>query len=168
MPVSMTVSKQTDSIDRSIVPGTKTPVPHLEQPVTSSQPHVSRISFLEEQTVQITSSTLFQAQPQYQFDAWEGKALSGTTYPGVHADRDADCVAFQEKLLDASIIFTAGMAEAKSKGRGEECISQNLRILRTRGGRQVILFFANSQRKEKKRYISIPRKCMPIFLLAQS
>jgi hypothetical protein len=56
------------------------------------------------------------------------------------------------------VIFTAGIAEAKSKGRGEECISQNLRILRSRTGKQTILFFANSQRKEKKRYISIPRK----------
>jgi hypothetical protein len=56
------------------------------------------------------------------------------------------------------VVFTAGIAEAKSKGRGEECISQNLRILRARNGRQVILFFTNSQRKEKKKYITVPRK----------
>lgn len=69
-----------------------------------------------------------------------------------------DCVNFQEALLGQSVIFTAGIAEAKSKGRGEECISQNLRILRAKNGRQVILFFTNSQRKEKKRYITIPRE----------
>lgn len=56
------------------VPGTKSPIPHLEQPVTSSQSHNSRVSFLEEQTVQ-TASTLFQAQPQYTFESWEGMAL---------------------------------------------------------------------------------------------
>lgn len=70
----------------------------------------------------------------------------------------SDCIHFQEKLLDQQLIFTAGIAEAKSKGRGEECISQNLRILRARNGRQILIFFCNSQRKEKKRYISIPRK----------
>ncbi|KIX06730.1 uncharacterized protein Z518_04706 [Rhinocladiella mackenziei CBS 650.93] len=122
-------------------PGTRTPIPHLEQPVTSSQSHISRVSFLEEQNVQ-TASTLFQAQPQYTFETWE------------------DCVHFQECLLDQTVVFTAGIAEAKSKGRGEECISQNLRILRARNGRQIILFFANSQRKEKKRYISIPLDCI--------
>jgi hypothetical protein len=53
-------------------------------------------------------------------------------------------------------VFLAGVAEVKSKGRGEECISQNLRILRSKTGRQAILLFANSQRKEKKRYFSIP------------
>jgi hypothetical protein len=72
--------------------------------------------------------------------------------------RGTDCVQFQEALLVQTVVFTAGMAEAKSKGRGEECISQNLRILRAKSGRQVILFFTNSQRKEKKRYITIPRK----------
>ncbi|KAK5064381.1 hypothetical protein LTR84_000214 [Exophiala bonariae] len=122
-------------------PGTKSPIPHLEQPVTSSTPHASRVSFLEEQTVQ-SATTLFQAQPQYTFETWE------------------DCVHFQEKLLDQQIIFTAGIAEAKSKGRGEECISQNLRILRARNGRQIVIFFCNSQRKEKKRYISIPLDCI--------
>lgn len=48
------------------------------------------------------------------------------------------------------------MAEAKSKGRGEECISQNLRVLGAPNGALTIIFFANSQRKTKKRYISIP------------
>ncbi|KAJ9606095.1 hypothetical protein H2200_009056 [Cladophialophora chaetospira] len=122
-------------------PGTKLPIPHLEQPVTSSSTHISRISFLEEQNVQ-TAQTLFQAQPSYTFETWE------------------DCVHFQEALLSQTVIFTAGIAEAKSKGRGEECISQNLRILRSRTGAQVILFFANSQRKEKKRYISVPLDCI--------
>jgi hypothetical protein len=56
------------------------------------------------------------------------------------------------------MIFIGGMAEAKSKGRGEECISQNLRILRGQNGKRVMLFFANSQRGGLKRYVSIPRK----------
>lgn len=67
-----------------------------------------------------------------------------------------DCVRFQEILLASELVFIAGIAEAKSKGRGEECISQNLRILRGANDRQVILFFANSQRKDRKRYVSIP------------
>ncbi|KIW17857.1 hypothetical protein PV08_05052 [Exophiala spinifera] len=114
-------------------------IPHLEQPVTSTSSHISRISFLEEQTLQ-SGQTLFQAEPQYTFEAWE------------------DCVKFQEAILGQTIVFTAGIAEAKSKGRGEECISQNLRVLRGRTGRQVILFFTNSQRRERKKYITIPRK----------
>ncbi|KIW26583.1 uncharacterized protein PV07_09666 [Cladophialophora immunda] len=122
-------------------PGTKMPIPHLETPVTSSTSHISRVSFLEEQNVRM-AATLFQAQPSYTFETWE------------------DCVHFQEALLSQTVIFTAGIAEAKSKGRGEECISQNLRILRSRTGRQIILFFANSQRKEKKRYITIPLDCI--------
>jgi hypothetical protein len=69
-----------------------------------------------------------------------------------------DCVRFQEALFARQIVFVAGVAEAKSKGRGEECISQNLRILRSRNGTQTIMFFANSQRKERKGYISIPGK----------
>jgi hypothetical protein len=36
--------------------------------------------------------------------------------------------------LSSKLIFIGGMAEAKSKGRGEECISQNLRILRGHNG----------------------------------
>lgn len=71
----------------------------------------------------------------------------------------ADCVQFQELILAAKLVFIAGIAEAKSKGRGEECISQNLRVLRGHNGKQVMLFFANSQRKELKRYVSIPRMC---------
>lgn len=69
-----------------------------------------------------------------------------------------DCIQFQELLFAAKLVFIAGIAEAKSKGRGEECISQNLRILRGRNDRQVVLFFANSQRREKKSYVSIPGK----------
>lgn len=69
-----------------------------------------------------------------------------------------DCIRFQEALLAQKVNFVAGMAEAKSKGRGEECISQNLRVLQARNGIQTIIFFANSQRKERKRYISIPGK----------
>lgn len=69
-----------------------------------------------------------------------------------------DCLRFQEALLAQKVNFVAGIAEAKSKGRGEECISQNLRVLQARNGIQTIIFFANSQRKERKRYISIPGK----------
>jgi hypothetical protein len=48
------------------------PIPHLEQPVTSTGSHISRVAFLEEdQTVQLAQS-LFQAQPQYTFETWEG------------------------------------------------------------------------------------------------
>jgi hypothetical protein len=67
-----------------------------------------------------------------------------------------DCVQFQELILAARLVFIAGIAEAKSKGRGEECISQNLRVFRGHNGKLVMLFFANSQRKELKRYVSIP------------
>lgn len=65
---------------------------------------------------------------------------------------------FQELLLASKLIFIGGIAEAKSKGRGEECISQNIRILKGRNDRQVILFFANSQKKERKTYVSIPSR----------
>lgn len=71
-----------------------------------------------------------------------------------------DCVQFQELILASRLVFIAGIAEAKSKGRGEECISQNLRILQGPNGKQVMLLFANSQRKEFKRYISIPVTCI--------
>jgi hypothetical protein len=67
-----------------------------------------------------------------------------------------DCKRFQELLLDQKLLLVAGIAEAKSRGRGEECISQNLRIFQATNGRQTITFFANSQRKEKKGYILIP------------
>lgn len=67
-----------------------------------------------------------------------------------------DCVRFQEILLASKLMFMAGIAEAKSKGRGEECISQNMRLLRGQHERMVLLFFANSQRKERKRYVSVP------------
>ena len=70
---------------------------------------------------------------------------------------------FQELVLGSKLVFIAGIAEAKSKGRGEECISQNLRILRNHNGKQVMLFFANSQRKELKRYVSIPINCIDSF-----
>lgn len=76
--------------------------------------------------------------------------------PQPEAEARADCVHFQEIVLDQDLVFIAGLAEAKSKGRGEECVSQNLRIFRARNGRQSILFFANSLRKEKKGYVSIP------------
>lgn len=61
-------------------------------------------------------------------------------------------------------MFIGGMAEAKSKGRGEECISQNLRILRGQNGKRIMLFFANSQRKELKRYVSIPCTCFTLSI----
>lgn len=117
-------------------PNSKLPIPHLEQPFSSGQSSTYRISFLEDQTLQ-TSGTLFQSKPGYTFDKWE------------------ECLKFQEAILAQTIVLCAGLAEAKSK-RGEECISQNLRVLRARDGRQVMILFANSQRKEKRKYISIP------------
>ncbi|KAF9882795.1 hypothetical protein FE257_005143 [Aspergillus nanangensis] len=117
---------------------TKLPVPHLENPKLPNEPAL-RISFLEEQTVQ-TAHTVFVTQLSYAFEDW------------------GDCVQFQELILASKLVFIAGIAEAKSRGRGEECISQNVRILRAPNGKQVLLFFANSQRRELKRYVSIPRK----------
>jgi hypothetical protein len=59
-------------------PGTKMPIPHLESPVTASTAHISRVSFLEGQNVQ-TAGTLFQAQPQYTFETWEGALKLATS-----------------------------------------------------------------------------------------
>lgn len=117
-------------------PNSRMPIPHLEQPHVSSSSSTYRISFLEEQTIQ-TAGTLFQAKPSYTFEKWD------------------PCLQFQEALLQQTVIFCAGLAEAKSK-RGEECISQNLRVLKAKNGRQMIIFFANSQRKEKRKYVSVP------------
>ncbi|KAJ5701734.1 hypothetical protein N7488_009282 [Penicillium malachiteum] len=131
---------------------TKLPVPHLEHPKDSTD-FPLRVSFLEHQTVQ-TASVIFMTQLSYRFENWEA--------PG--ANERADCIQFQELLLCSKMMFIGGMAEAKSKGRGEECISQNLRILRGHNGRRVMLFFANSQRsKELKRYVSIPLNCIASF-----
>jgi hypothetical protein len=118
-------------------PNSKLPIPHLERPYTSSQRSSFRVSFLEVQTVQ-TAGMLFQGKPDYTFEKWE------------------DCKRLQEAILSQTVLFSAGIAEAKSKGRGEECISQNLRVLKSRTDRQSILLFTNSQRKEKKRYVSVP------------
>lgn len=118
-------------------PNTRLPIPHIEQPIVSNKAPAYVVSFLDEQTVQ-TAGTLFSAQPHYTFD-----------------DRE-DWIRFQETLLNQTLVFVAGIAEAKSRGRGEECISQNLRIFKTRTGKQSILLFTNSQRKrEQKKYISI-------------
>lgn len=70
---------------------------------------------------------------------------------------------FQEILLGSKLVFIGGMAEAKSKGRGEECISQNLRILRGQNNKRVMLYFANSQRGGLKRYVSLPRETLFLF-----
>jgi hypothetical protein len=119
-------------------PNTRLPVPHIEQPIVSNKAPAYVVSFLDEQTVQ-TAGTLFAAQPHYAFD-----------------DRE-DWILFQEALLNQHLVFVAGIAEAKSKGRGEECISQNLRIFKAKTGKQSIILFANSQRKrENKKYMSIP------------
>lgn len=118
-------------------PNSRLPIPHLEQPY-DARASAFRVSFLEEQTMQ-TGGNLFQTKPSLDFERWD------------------DCLRFQESLLGQQVVFTAGMAEAKSKGRGEECISQNLRVLRARGtDRLIMIFFANSQRKEKRKYISVP------------
>ena len=71
-----------------------------------------------------------------------------------------DCALFQETLLEAKLVFIAGIAEAKSKGRGEECVSQNLRVLRGKNDKLALILFANSQRKELKRYFTIPINCI--------
>lgn len=115
---------------------TKRPIPHLEQPETSSQKSL-RVSFLDEQSVQI-AQTVFNTQPRYTFE------------------KGSDCDNFQEAVLGFAVIFAAGVAEISSKGRGEEAISQNIRICRQKSGSLSLLFFANSQRKEKKRYHSVP------------
>ncbi|KAL3455027.1 hypothetical protein BJX64DRAFT_273098 [Aspergillus heterothallicus] len=119
---------------------TRLPVPHLEHPKLPNEDSL-RISFLDEQTVQ-TGTTVFATQLSYNFEDW------------------TDCLQFQELILASKVVFIAGIAEAKSKGRGEECISQNLRILRGHSGKLVMLFFANSQRRERKRYVSIPLSCI--------
>lgn len=75
---------------------------------------------------------------------------------------------FQEILLGSKLIFIGGMAEAKSKGRGEECISQNLRILRGQNNKRVMLYFANSQRAGLKRYVSVPCESHPFHFLLSS
>lgn len=111
------------------------PIPHLEQPATPTQRSL-RISFLEDQTVQ-TAQTVFNTQPRYAFE------------------KLSDCNRFQEEVLGQSLLFVAGVAEVSSKGRGEEAISQNLRVLKSKTGSISIVYFANSQRKEKKRYTSI-------------
>jgi hypothetical protein len=118
-------------------PSSRLPIPHLEQPYDPRATSF-RVSFLEEQTMQ-TGGNLFQTKPSLGFQRWN------------------DCLRFQEAILGQQIVFTAGMAEAKSKGRGEECISQNLRIVRSRGTEKAIMiFFTNSQRKENRKYISVP------------
>jgi hypothetical protein len=115
---------------------------------------------MEEQTVQ-SAATVFTTQLSYTFEDWRGLySLYVTTSSADMAP--SDCVQFQELILAAKLVFIAGIAEAKSKGRGEECISQNIRVLRGHNGKQVMLFFANSQRKELKRYVSIP--CTPLNL----
>ena len=83
------------------------------------------------------AGNIFQARPSYTFEKWE------------------DCLKLQETILSQKVVFCAALAEASSK-RGEECISQNLRILKSRSGRQIMVFFANSQRKEKQKYVSVP------------
>ncbi|OQD81329.1 hypothetical protein PENANT_c028G00860 [Penicillium antarcticum] len=122
------------------VSNTKLPVPHLEHPKAGND-FPLRVSFMEQQTIQ-AAHTVFMTQLSYKFENWN------------------DCVRFQEILLGSKLVFIGGMAEAKSKGRGEECISQNLRILRGHNGKRVMLFFANSQRRELKRYVSIPLNCV--------
>lgn len=113
----------------------KRPIPHLEEPSSATFKPL-RVSFLEDQMVQV-AQTIFTAQPRYVFE------------------KDSDCAKFQEAVLGFSVLFVAGIAEIVSKGRGEEAISQCLRICRYTNGVLCLLFFANSQRKEKRRYTAI-------------
>lgn len=86
--------------------------------------------------------------------------------PRAHADC-ADCVEFQQAVLGEQLIFIAGISKIKSKGRGEECISQNIRLCKNPSGRKTLMYFANSQRGDGKRYVSIPRRSSaPPFALA--
>jgi hypothetical protein len=95
-------------------------------------------------------------------DRWTDPGLPNNYLPSI------DCVLFQEILLGSKLVFIGGMAEAKSKGRGEECISQNLRILRGQNNKRVMLYFANSQRGGLKRYVSLPRESFFLFRLGSS
>lgn len=131
-------AQKTSNVFILTFPNSRIPIPHLEQPYASEQRSAFRISFIEEQTLQ-TGGSLFQAKPSFAFERWE------------------DCLRFQQAVLGQEIIFVGGLAEAKSKGRGEECISQNLRVLRPRGGgKTIMIFYTNSQRGERRKYISIP------------
>lgn len=130
-------SQKRESVFYLNFPNSRLPIPHLEQPYDARATKF-RVSFLEEQTMQ-TGGNLFQAKPSLDFERWD------------------DCLRFQESLLGQQVVFTAGMDDVKSKGRGEECVSQNLRVMRPRGtNRLIMIFFANSQRKEKRKYISVP------------
>lgn len=117
-------------------PAVKRPLPHLEQPATSSEKSL-RVTFLEKQTVQV-AQTIFDTQPRYTFES------------------SRDCLKFQEAILGCAIVFTGGVAEITSKVRGDEAISQNLRVCRYSNGRIILLFFANAQKPDRKRYITIP------------
>lgn len=117
-------------------PFTKRPIPHLEQPATSTEKPL-RITFLEKQTVQVARN-IFDTQPRYAFEG------------------SSDCLKFQKAVLGHDVIFVAGVAEINSKVRGYEAISQNLRVCRKANGAINLLFFPNSQKADKKRYLSIP------------
>lgn len=118
-------------------PGSRRPIPHLEQPASTGQVSL-RVSFLEEQGVQIAQSG-FSAQPQYIF----AKRL--------------DCDKFEEAVLGQTVIFAAGVAEIRTKGRGEEATSQNLRVCKTATGTARLLYLANSLRRDRnpKAYVGI-------------
>ena len=145
------------------VHNTKLPVPHLEHPKESSD-YPLRVSFLEHQTVQ-TAHVVFMTQLSYKFENWEGTWFLWKDIFERFCWWKIDCVQFQEILLGSKLIFIGGMAEAKSKGRGEECISQNLRILRGQNNKRVMLYFANSQRAGLKRYVSVPCESHPFHFL---
>lgn len=118
----------------------KRPIPHLETPASHSHSSL-RVYFFDEQSVQV-AQTIFVTQPQYNFDNID------------------DCNRFQQEVLGLSLPFVAGVAEISSKGRGEEAISQNLRICKTAGGQMSLLFFANAQRKGQKRYLTLSVDCI--------
>lgn len=118
-------------------PHSRKPIPHLEQPVTTGQMSL-RVSFLEKQKVRIAQS-VFDADVQYTF----GKRV--------------DCDRFEDAVLGQAVIFAAGVAEIRTKGRGEEATSQNLRVCKTPVGTTSLLYFANSLRRDQnqKGYVSI-------------
>lgn len=117
-------------------PFAKRPIPHLEQPATSTDKPL-RVTFLEKQTVQVAQN-IFETQPRYTFESTR------------------DCLKFQNAILGYEVAFVAGVAEITSKVRGYEAISQNLRVCRNANGAINLLFFLNCQKADKKRYLSIP------------
>lgn len=133
------VSDPTSSLPTLVhtFPRSRRPIPHLEQPVSTGQTSLT-VSFLEEQGVQLAQSG-FSAHVQYTFE------------------KRVDCDKFEDAVLGQAVMFAAGVAEIRTKGRGEEATSQNLRVCKTPAGTTSVLYFANSLRRDQNRkvYVSV-------------